>query len=41
MTGNRKKKTLAEVILQQEVLVRNKELISYHQPEFRKGQKEI
>ena len=41
MPGNREKKTLAGVILQQEVLVRNKELTSYHQPEFWRGQKEM
>ena len=41
LPSNREKKTLAGVILQQEVLVRNKELTSYHQPEFWRGQKEM
>ena len=41
MTVNRKKKTLAEVILQQKFLVRNKELTSHHQQEeFGKGPRE-
>ena len=34
LPGNREEKTLAGVILQQEVLVRNKELTSYHQTRF-------
>ena len=39
--GQAREQPLAWVILQQEVLVRNSELTSYHQPEeFRKGQKE-
>ena len=41
LPGNREKKTFAGVILQEEVLVRNKELTSYHQPEFWRGQKEM
>ena len=41
LPGNREEKTLAGVILQQEVLVRNKELTSYHQPGFWRGQKEM
>ena len=39
LPGNREEKALAGVILQQEVLVRNKELTSYHQPGFWRGQK--
>ena len=41
MPGNREEKTLAGVILQQEVLVRIKELTSYHQPRFWRGPKEM
>ena len=41
LPGNREKKTLAGVILQQEVLVRSKELTIYHQPGFWWGQKEM
>ena len=39
LPGNREEKALAGVILQQEVLVRNKELTSYRQPGFWRGQK--
>ena len=40
--GQAPKEPFAWVILQQEVLVRNTELVSYHQPEeFGKGQKEM
>ena len=41
LPGNREEKPLAGVILQQEVLVRNKELTSYHQQGFWRGQKEM
>ena len=41
LPGNREEKALAGVILQWEVLVRNKGLTSYHQPGFWRGQKEI
>ena len=41
LPGNREEKTLAGVILQQEVLVRNKDLTSYHQQRFWRGQKEM
>ena len=41
LPGNREEKTLAGIILQQEVLVRNKELTNYHQPGFWRGKKEI
>ena len=41
LPGNREEKTLAGVIFQQEVMVRNKELTSYHQPGFWRGQKEM
>ena len=41
LLGNREEKTLAGVILQREVLVRNKGLTSYHQPGFWRGQKEM
>ena len=41
LPGNREEKTLAGVILQQEVLVRKKELTRYHQPGFWRGQKEM
>ena len=41
LPGNREKNTLAGVILQQEVLVRSKELTSSHQPGFWRGQQEV
>ena len=41
LPGNREEKALAGVILQWEVLVRNKGLTSYHQPGFWRSQKEI
>ena len=41
LPGNREEKALAGVILQKEVLVRNKELTSDHQPGFWRGQKEM
>ena len=41
LPGNREEKTLAGVILQQEVLVRIKELTSYHQLGFWRGQQQM
>ena len=41
LPDNREEKTLAGVILQQEVLVRNKELTSSHQQGFCTGQQEV
>ena len=41
LPGNREGKTPSGVILQQEVLVRNKELTSSHQPGFCRGQQEV
>ena len=41
LPGNREEKTPAGVILQQEVLVRNKELTSSHKPGFWRGQQEV
>ena len=41
LPGNGEEKTPAGVILQQEVLVRNKELTSSHEPGFCRGQQEV
>ena len=41
LPGNGEEKTPSGVILQQEVLVRNKELTSSHEPGFCRGQQEV